>query len=303
MNKLKSSLTCSNCSKIFKDPVELPCQDLICKEHLNEKEVLKQNKIKCIECKLEFEVKNKDFKSVKAYNKLLNDQVYLSQEEINLKLKIEESIKIFHKKYEELTQSKNLLELDCHNHFQEVRRQIDLHREKLKKKIDEIALDMIENTKKIEASCLNSFKDDLNSFLKFELKKSLDDELKTIEETFRDPNLLIKTIQDIQTKQQEAIANIQSKLNEMTRIRDNLKTSNQFKPNLTFVANSFGQLNLSVFPIDPFKSQILKGEQALEVIKLCEFNTNSKSSFCTEQIVTGLELKISIQNVMAIQIL
>ena len=114
MNRLKTILTCSNCSKIFKDPVELPCDDYICREHLNEKEVLKQNKIKCFKCKQEFVVKGNEFKSVKAYNKLLNDQVYLSQEEINLILKIEKSIKVFHKKYEELTQSKNLLELDCH---------------------------------------------------------------------------------------------------------------------------------------------------------------------------------------------
>ena len=43
MNKLKSSYICSYCSKIYKDPVELPCGDLICEEHLNEEKLLKNN--------------------------------------------------------------------------------------------------------------------------------------------------------------------------------------------------------------------------------------------------------------------
>ena len=48
MIKLKSSLTCSYCSKIYKNPIELPCSHTLCKEHLAEKNV---NKIKCAECK------------------------------------------------------------------------------------------------------------------------------------------------------------------------------------------------------------------------------------------------------------
>ncbi len=39
---------------------------------------------------------------------------------------------------------KTSLELECYEHFQEIRRKIDLHREKLKEKIDKLALDMIE---------------------------------------------------------------------------------------------------------------------------------------------------------------
>jgi hypothetical protein len=58
MNKLKSTLTCSYCSKIFKDPIELPCKHNLCKEHLAEDSVVKQNRIECVECKQEFQVKN-----------------------------------------------------------------------------------------------------------------------------------------------------------------------------------------------------------------------------------------------------
>ena len=62
MLKLKSQLTCSYCSRILKDPIELPCDENICLEHLSEKAIVKQNKIKCNECKGEFQVKDNDSK-------------------------------------------------------------------------------------------------------------------------------------------------------------------------------------------------------------------------------------------------
>ena len=63
MLKLKSTLTCSFCSKIFKDPIELPCSHNLCKGHLTEKSVAQQNKIKCGECKQDFKVRDNEFKS------------------------------------------------------------------------------------------------------------------------------------------------------------------------------------------------------------------------------------------------
>ena len=40
--RVKLSLTCSFCSKILNFPIELPCGDLICQEHLEDKEIIKQ---------------------------------------------------------------------------------------------------------------------------------------------------------------------------------------------------------------------------------------------------------------------
>ena len=63
MLKSKSQWTCLYCSKILKDPIELPCDHSICGQHLSEKSVIKENKIKCFTCKAEFKVKGNDFKS------------------------------------------------------------------------------------------------------------------------------------------------------------------------------------------------------------------------------------------------
>ena len=234
MNKLKSGYVCSYCSKIYKEPIELPCEDLICKEHLNENDVVKQNKMKCLECQQQFEVKGVDFKSNKFAQRKINDRIYLSDVEISLKEKIEESIKVFYKMYDEFTSSKTKLDLDCHNHFQEIRLQLDLHREKLEEKIDEIYMEMIEETKEFEDKYLKNLNEELvGSIKQFEIK-SLNDELKEMEETFRDPNILVKTIEEMNLKQQEAIATIQPHLNEMIQVKEHLKASNEFKPNLNF---------------------------------------------------------------------
>ena len=54
--------------------------------------------------------------------------------EKKLKNKIEESIRVFHQMFNEFTLNKHKLNLDCQNHFQDIRRQIDLQRRDLKDK-------------------------------------------------------------------------------------------------------------------------------------------------------------------------
>jgi hypothetical protein len=277
MSQSKSCFICSYCSKIYKEPIELPCKDLICKEHLTEKEILKQNKIKCQECKQEFEVKDNQFKSNKFAQKIIDEQFYLSNEEKAFKQQIENSIQIFYAMYEEFSSSKTKLDLDCHEHFQVIRFQLDMHREKFKEKIDDIYMEMIEKTKEFEANYLKSLNERLVASLKqFEIQ-SIGEDLKEVAETFRDPQLLFKTIEEMNLKQQGAISMIQSNLNKMNQVKDDLKASNQFEPNLNFNKDFFGLLNLSGYSsFDPFKSQILTEQQPIQLIKLCEFNINDK---------------------------
>ena len=74
-------------------------------------------------------------------------------------------------------------------------------------------------------------------------------------EIFRNPNLLLDSITEMQIKQQAATAELKEKLNEITKIKDHLK---EFKPNLSFDKVLFGQLNLNGYSsFDPFKSLIL----------------------------------------------
>jgi hypothetical protein len=166
MISIKSTLTCSYCIKIFKDPIELPCKHHLCKEHLFEKNVVKLNRKNCIECKQEFTIKDNDFRTDSCLKKQLDDHVYLNNRQFSFKNKIEDSIRTFFLMFEEFTLNKISLDLDVHEHFQEIRRNIDLHREVIKEKIDDIYMEMIEKTKNFEATYVKSLADKLEASLK-----------------------------------------------------------------------------------------------------------------------------------------
>jgi hypothetical protein len=206
MLTLKSQVTCSHCSKIYKDPILLPCEDSICGEHLSERSVVNQNKIKCKKCSEEFQVKGHEFKSNIELMKLLESHSYLSEEEIELKRELEECIQKFYEFYDEFSQNRTKLDMDVYNHFQEIRFQIDEHREELKKRIDDIALAMIDATKKCQEKYLRDLKENYSSF---DGRQSLEDKLNDIEDTFRNPSLLIQSIREMQKKQEESLRDIQ----------------------------------------------------------------------------------------------
>jgi hypothetical protein len=202
MLKLKSQLTCSYCSRIYKDPITLPCNDSICGEHLSERDVVKQNKIICKNCNQEYPVKENVFESNNVLTKLIDSQSYLSVDEASLKQELEVSVRKFFQLYDAFIQNKTQLESEVFEHFQEMRFQIDQQREELKKKIDDISLGMIDETKKYEAIYLKNLKEKLfeNFSSSFDESQSIENELNQIEETFRDPNLLFETIKDMKTR-------------------------------------------------------------------------------------------------------
>ncbi len=68
-----------------------------------ERDVVKQNKIKCNECKQDFQVSNNDFKSNTTLKNLIESESYLSEEEISLKQDLEASLRQFFEFYGRIT--------------------------------------------------------------------------------------------------------------------------------------------------------------------------------------------------------
>ena len=288
---LKSSLTCSQCSKILENPIELPCEDLICHEHLTEANVLKQKKIECVKCGRIVDVNGNEFTSSSKFVKqLLDEEAYLSEEEIALKKQLNDSTRAFYETNKNFLSNKTQLDLNCRNHFEEIRFRIDAQRDKLKVKIDQIALEMIEQTKKYETSHLESHTAQLESLAISFQTKSIDFDLNEIKETFRNPNLLIGTVREMQRKREASLNEIRSKQNELSQQTEHLKESNEFKPNLSFNHDSFGQLNLNYN--DPFNSLLLTGHQPAKLISLCDgFDSNDFHLKCVIRNVL-LELEV-----------
>ena len=70
--------------------------------------------------------------------------------------------------------NKNKLDLECHNHFQEIRFQLDQHIEELKEKIDDIYMEMIEKTKEFEKSYLKNLNLNNETFVQsFEIGRNI----------------------------------------------------------------------------------------------------------------------------------
>jgi hypothetical protein len=276
----KSQVTCSYCSKIYKDPIVLPCGDSICREHLSDKDVLKVNRIKCKKCNEEFGVKNNEFKSNEDLRKLTESQSYFSEDEIVLKQELEESIQKFFEFYDKFAQKKTQLDSDVYNYFHELRFQVDEHRERLKEKIDDIVLAMIDRIKKHEEAYLKNLNENT---LVFDYSKSLVDELAGVEETFRNPNLLIQSIKEMQQRQEVTLKDIQLKLNEIKEVNYHLKATNEFMPNSSLfdqneTSTLFGSIKLEEYSnTNSFKGEILTDfKQSIELINLCEFSPNDE---------------------------
>jgi hypothetical protein len=96
MASVKQDFACSFCSKIYKNPFILPCDDTLCEEHLKEVNVRKNNSITCKTCQKEFDVKdNQMIRPIKPMQKLIENERYLSDEEKSLKKQLEDSLRDF----------------------------------------------------------------------------------------------------------------------------------------------------------------------------------------------------------------
>jgi hypothetical protein len=179
MTSIKKDFACSFCSQIYKNPFLLPCYDIICEEHFNEASVRKNNSITCKTCLKEFQVKdNQMIRPSKAMQKFIENERYLSDEEKSLKKQLKDSLRDFLDLNEQFQDVKNSFDLNCHNHFQEIRRKIDVQREELKDQIDKIYIYMIDEIKEMEqkhSKSLNEFKVEIFDF---------DKEKKILNETF-----------------------------------------------------------------------------------------------------------------------
>ena len=69
---------------------------------------------------------------LKSLNKLIESQSFLSGEERSLKHELEDKIRKFFQFYEDFVQTREKIDSVVFGYFQEMRNQIDEHREKLK---------------------------------------------------------------------------------------------------------------------------------------------------------------------------
>ena len=169
----RHQVTCKTCKQIYYDPIDLPCSKTICKSHFDD---FISNK--CQFCNQEHQMSLKEIKPNQSLNEILKMSLYLNGEEKKIKLEIEKLLKENKSITEDLAEKAAQSEMLCYDHFANVESVIDLQREELKKRIDEICFELIDKVK------LHAFK--LQAELKTNASKKVltIDEIKQIESDF-----------------------------------------------------------------------------------------------------------------------
>ena len=139
------NLRCKYCNEIYKDPVALTCGDSICKHHIEELiSSSTSNKFNCPLCNREN--LNQNF----CVNKLIQDLIEndLQNLEVDSKFK-----KVYENLKAEIANLEKILkdpENIIYEEIAELKRQVDLDRERLKSEIDELANDIIQQLESYE---------------------------------------------------------------------------------------------------------------------------------------------------------
>ena len=236
----KEELICNICQLIVKDPVSLPCYCIVCGEHLLDGSKLKKI-IKCKTCDDEFNVPDVGFKTNKFAARILSNQTHLSKEEQKLKKDITAMNHQLAELLSTLNSEKSSIEVACSDRFSDIRRQIDIHRELVKQKVDTIALNMIYQTKVEEAKFLQKIRANIDRVIKVNIEK----EEATFEKMFRQSNLLIDEVKELKNELDNNIQLLKSVIDELILTKDDIDLL-EFKENQNMEHEAFGFLE--IFP-------------------------------------------------------
>ena len=168
MNEIVELLKCGICKQTLKGtPIILSCcESTVCQHHVDENENETTNKRKlftCVLCEKTHELENsKKFKTNKTIEKLLTKDIFKKLQmvkETNLGDvfdQVAEEIENLEISFREI----NDLIKDPKNHIfetiSEIKRDVDLRREKLKEKIDKISDEMIDKLDKYQKECYDN---------------------------------------------------------------------------------------------------------------------------------------------------
>ena len=136
------------CKLILENPVTLLCGNTLCKAHLEKF----KDKFICYFCKKEHQVPEDGFVINKTTNKIINDYFRLNP----LRKKIKESFEELSESIEEYEK----IEPDGYvfDYFSDKRNKVDLHREELKKEIDQKSDEIIKMLFEKEEKCKSKLK-------------------------------------------------------------------------------------------------------------------------------------------------
>lgn len=196
----ENALKCEykDCELIYENPITLPCGNSMCKSHLDQYNC----NFKCYFCNDEHEIPENGFSINKTIIKMIDSII----ESNPIRKKINES---FEKINESISEYENLHpDVYIYEYFEDIRLKVDLHREELKKEIDEKSDEIIKKLKDKEEKCKS------NSVNVEKIKLKNMNSSFTLKNMFRVPNLTKKELNNLTSKINNQLKFIQNELNK-----------------------------------------------------------------------------------------
>jgi hypothetical protein len=163
--------------------------------------------IKCLDRNEEFS-KSKSFKPNETAKKIINSDSHLTEKHKSSKQSAKFMLAYFEYLLEGFKSNQEHFEINISKQFDEIRFKIDLPREELKKKIDEIALEMIDQTKEGEKTLLK----DLNRANSNIFNTDLAEEGRRLLEEFRNPNMVVANLKESIQKHELTIKKLEKNI-------------------------------------------------------------------------------------------
>ena len=246
----KEDLTCKNCNIILNEPISLPCGCWICNHHVPHECAKRKKTIKCVSCNKYYYIPKDGYRINKTAKKLLEQEMFLSQEEKQFK----ESLQL---ELNDLQRQLEALKTNANERSNEIRIKIETRNSQLKQQIDNISNQMITTLNETEENILFEIN---HSQLETHFKKVLNDNQQS-------PFNLIKL--------NELKDSMHSTLTEKFQLLSNQLKSIDFEPNkIDLDTKLFGKLEMMNERI--ISPKILSSHQSLELMDLCEFGLDDK---------------------------
>ena len=259
----KDQLVCQICKKILAEPIDLPCHCTICHAHLSDDSVTKDGILKCVPCEKEFVARNVEINVNKYAQMILDTNFYLSEQDCMLSQNIHDLLEQFEELFGQFKQKQNEFELDSHDRFAEIKRQIDIRREELKVKIDEIALALIKQTEENESL----FREKLYEIAQTK-EIGVEREREILKEEFRHVEVDFERLNQLKSSHSAACQDLQSKLDELAFMAAQMEKCSYESKKDTFSVDSFGALSLKDL------KRYLVSSSRDKTIKIWDFETN-----------------------------
>jgi hypothetical protein len=241
MNRLET-FSCYICKKIQKQPVYLPCLCVsVCQHHIKDLiESQQKDSIKCFECLENFDVEKDVFKPNKQLAKLLKLEDYLTEDEKRQKLDLIKNTENLMESYGNFKTDYTKFQAFRVDHFEEVRRKVELRRVELIEQIEEASKNLLEKLKEVEESFNTTVKE---SFQSQNADYELDFEFEHITEMFRCVNLNQDEIKEKENEQTEKLKVLNEEFSRLESYKNDL-IKNVFNQNdqFKFEASQFGLL-------------------------------------------------------------